>query len=72
MPRLLFAPKKTGGSKFSVDSEWPLHAVSPQQDLASDLCVVVCVSRRCVGRRRWVGFDPSAFHVGDELVGDLC
>lgn len=52
-----------------------LHAVSPQSDAertASDLCVMVCVSRGCVGRGRRVGFDPPAFHVRDELVRDLC
>lgn len=55
--------------------EWLLHAVSPQwkaERRASDLCVMVCVSRWCVGRWRRVGFDPPALHVRDELVGDLC
>lgn len=52
-----------------------LHAVSPQSDAertALDLCVMVRVSRGCVGRGRRVGFDPPAFHVRDELVRDLC
>lgn len=51
-----------------------LHAVSPQSNAertASDLGVMVRVSRGCVGRGRRVGFDPPAFHVRDELVGDL-
>lgn len=35
----------------------------PRGGGASDLCVVVCVSGRGVGRRRRVGFDPPALHV---------
>ena len=37
----------------------------------SDLRVVVCVPGPCVRGGCGVGFDPSALHVGDELVRDL-
>lgn len=71
--RLPFVPE-TQEAESSRRALRQLHAVSPQSNAertASDLCVMVCVSRGCVGRGRRVGFDPPAFHVRDELVGDL-
>lgn len=71
--RLPFVPE-TQEAESSHRVPRQLHAVSPQSNAgrtASDLCVMVRVSRGCVGRGRRVGFDPPAFHVRDELVGDL-
>lgn len=69
-----FVPEKQE-AESSRRAPRQLPAVSPQSNAertASDLCVMVCVSWGCVGRGRRVGFDPPAFHVRDELVGDLC
>lgn len=71
---LLVVPEKQE-AESSRRAPQQLHAVSPQshtERTASDLCVMVRVSRGCVGRGRRVWFDPPAFHVRDELVGDLC
>lgn len=73
---LLLAPTKqeVESSHWTLSGCCMLSVLSEKQREGerSDLCVVVCVSRWCVRRRRWVGFDPSALHVRDELVGDLC
>lgn len=78
VPLLLLHTKKKKKQEaesfhWTLRSCWLLSVLSEKpKRRASDLSVVMCVSRRCVRRWRRVGFDSPALHVRDELVRDLC
>ncbi len=56
-------PKRKAPVQLSHDSrERSCCVISRFGNVRSDLCVV-CVSRRCVRRRRRIGFDSPALHV---------